>query len=459
MNIAPDSLYRPLRDILKTVVVPVFSIVLFFVWMYALVQLRTPNHVVFPTITVLVVYLYLFSGYVHAGVLLAFASAVAVLALFVPPYGSADVIMLMEAVGVWLLFFNIDRYRVSSQTQRNTLAEKLESIDVRISLQENKVAETRRVCDELNQRIFNFQMLGRMIEVFGLTLREDKVIPLVSEMASKMIRQGVWKVKKGVQNDIFAEYVKTQGLPLIIANIKNDARFIVKKPRFSSLIALPLEVDGHYWGIIKGTAHQATAFSEADLRTLSLLGGITSLVLSNCKLYQMTQDLGIMDGLTGLYLHGYFRERLRGEMNRSRGKGLSLIVAILDVDHFKAFNDAHGHAGGDVILRHIAMLLRRRLRETDFLSRYGGEEFAVIMVQTELPEAGKIIEEVRRSVEEERIFLPLDGFKPVSVRATISAGIAALSPMIATDEDLIRAADTALYRAKTKGRNRVEIYE
>lgn len=459
MNIAPDSQYRPVRDIFRSVVVPSVAAVLFFVWIYALVQSQTPNHIVFPSVTVLVVFLYLFSGYVHAGVMLSFVSAVAVLALFVPPYGGANALMVVEAAGLWLMFFTIDRYRMSSQTQRYALAEKLESMEIRISLQENKVAEMRRACDDLNQRIFNFQMLGRMIEVFGLTLREGKVTPLVSEMAAKMIRRGVWKVKKGVHNDMFAEYVKSQGLPLIIANIKYDSRFIVKNPRYASLIALPLEVDGRYWGILKGTAHQANAFSEADLRTLSLLGGITSLVLSNCKLYQITQDLGIMDGLTGLYLHGYFRERLRGEISRSLGKGLSLIVAILDIDHFKNFNDTHGHAGGDVILRHIAMLLRRRLRETDFLSRYGGEEFAVLMVQTELAEARKIIEDVRRSVEEERIFLPLDGFKPVSIRATISAGIAALSPAFSTDEDLIRAADTALYRAKMNGRNRVETYE
>ncbi|MGA2091054.1 MAG: sensor domain-containing diguanylate cyclase [Endomicrobiales bacterium] len=459
MNPIQDSHHWPARDIISSIVVPVVSFVLFFVWVYELIQGRPSKILIFPSISTVILLLYFFSGQVHAGILLCFVSVVSFLGLFIPPYEPTRLLFIFEAGGLWLLFFCIDHYRTKAQLERDRFAGQLEILETKIAFYENKVLEDRRACDDLNQRIFNFQMLGRMIEVFGVTLKEEKIIPLISELAAKLIRRGNWKVKKGSQNDFFAQYVKNQGIPLIIQNITFDPRFTVKSPRYSSLIALPLEVDGRFWGILKGTAHQSNAFNEADLRILSLLGGIASLVLSNCHLYQKTQDLAITDGLTGLFVQRYFRERLKGEIVRSRNSSMSLSVAIIDVDNFKLFNDAHGHAGGDVILRHIAILLRRRLRETDILSRYGGEEFAVIMVQTDLAEALKIIEELCRSVQDERFFLPTESFKPICVNATVSAGIASLSALNVTDEDIIKSADKALYRAKSNGRNRVEVGE
>ncbi|MEI8218803.1 MAG: diguanylate cyclase, partial [Elusimicrobiota bacterium] len=227
----------------------------------------------------------------------------------------------------------------------------------------------------------------------------------------------------------------------------------------ASLVALPLNVDGHYWGILKGTAEEADVFSENDVRLLSLLGGIASQMLSNSRLYQISLDLAITDELTGLFVQSYFKERLHGEILRSKNSLFSLSAAIIDVDNFKTFNDTYGHAGGDVVLRHIAVLIRERLRETDFVCRYGGEEFAVIMVQTCRDDAIAIIEKVRHAVEIEQFFLTMEGFKPEFVNITVSAGVAVLSDAINGAEDLIGAADAALYRAKANGRNRVEIYE
>jgi diguanylate cyclase (GGDEF)-like protein len=163
--------------------------------------------------------------------------------------------------------------------------------------------------------------------------------------------------------------------------------------------------------------------------------------------------------LTGLYVQSYFKERLGEEILRSRSHRLPLSIAIVDADHFKLFNDTYGHIMGDVVLRQIASLLRSRLRETDLVCRYGGEEFGIIMMQTDRNEAYQVCEKIRALMEEERFFLPVESFHPVQVKVTVSVGIAVFDPQMDNEEVFLNRADTALYQAKSKGRNRVIIGE
>jgi diguanylate cyclase (GGDEF)-like protein len=246
-------------------------------------------------------------------------------------------------------------------------------------------------------------------------------------------------------------------MSLIIKNLANDNRFSVIHPRFLSLIAVPLEVNHRFWGILKGVAATQNHFDESDLRLLSVLGGIASVALNNAKLYERTQELAITDGLTGLYVQSYFRERLGEEMRRSVSHKLPLSVAILDIDYFKRVNDTYGHTAGDTVLTQIGDFLRHRLRETDFVSRYGGEEFGVVMPQTDSAEAFRVIEEIRKSIEAEKFFLPIESFHPVQVKVTLSSGLASLGARKISEEDLLKNADEALYSAKESGRNRTEI--
>ncbi|MCX5778275.1 MAG: sensor domain-containing diguanylate cyclase [Elusimicrobia bacterium] len=459
MSTVPEIKHWPVGDLVRSIVVPIISFILFFVWIYVLVESPLPKILIFPSISIVIVLFYFFSGYVFAGILLCFISIVAVLAQFITPYELSRMLFIVQAVVLWSIFLCIDRYRIFGKNQFDHSAEEIEELESKIAFMENSAMETRHACDDFKQRISNYQLLGRMIEKFGVSLNKEKIIALVVEMAEKIIRRGEWTVIQGVQKDIFARWIKDHGIPLVIANIAYDSRFYVQQSVGASLVALPLNVDGHYWGILKGTAEEADVFSENDVRLLSLLGGIASQMLSNSRLYQISLDLAITDELTGLFVQSYFKERLHGEILRSKNSLFSLSAAIIDVDNFKTFNDTYGHAGGDVVLRHIAVLIRERLRETDFVCRYGGEEFAVIMVQTCRDDAIAIIEKVRHAVEIEQFFLPMEGFKPEFVNITVSAGVAVLSDAINGAEDLIGAADAALYRAKANGRNRVEIYE
>ncbi len=164
------------------------------------------------------------------------------------------------------------------------------------------------------------------------------------------------------------------------------------------------------------------------------------------------EELATTDGLTGLFNHRHFKGLLETEVNRSRRLDFPTSLVMLDVDHFKIYNDTHGHPAGDVVLRGVAELLRSRLRGTDVPCRYGGEEFAVILLDTGKQMAMAVAEEIRSRIEA----TPFDGqeSQPGGV-LSISVGVASFPDDAEDHAALLRAADEALYAAKRSGRNRV----
>ena len=163
------------------------------------------------------------------------------------------------------------------------------------------------------------------------------------------------------------------------------------------------------------------------------------------------RELAIMDSLTGLFNRRHFIELSDREFDRASRYGKDLSLMMMDIDHFKAVNDAYGHAVGDEVLRHLAEIFRSGLRSTDVVGRLGGEEFGVLLPETGLPVAVLLAERVRKTVAD----------KPIQTSAgnlvvTISIGVATTTTEAPKLESLMQFADTALYKAKEKGRNRVE---
>jgi diguanylate cyclase (GGDEF)-like protein len=165
------------------------------------------------------------------------------------------------------------------------------------------------------------------------------------------------------------------------------------------------------------------------------------------------RELATTDGLTGLYNYRFFEDTIRMEVRRAQRQKLPLSMLMIDLDHFKVYNDTHGHQMGDEVLKTLARIMKYRLRSTDFPCRYGGEEFAIILPGTGFEEAMSLAEEIRGLVEAHPFS---GGERQPEGRLTISIGVATY-PQDAEDEiSLVRTADMALYRAKQKGRNRVE---
>jgi len=160
----------------------------------------------------------------------------------------------------------------------------------------------------------------------------------------------------------------------------------------------------------------------------------------------------ITDPLTRLYNYGFFRERLEIELERAGHTGDLVSLAMFDIDHFKNYNDLHGHQEGNVVLQSVAGILRDTGRRGDIVARYGGEEFVALLYGASREEAERFAESARRGIE--RFNFPMGETQPLG-RVTLSAGVATFPSDAAGDEALIRAADARLYRAKEGGRNRV----
>ena len=164
------------------------------------------------------------------------------------------------------------------------------------------------------------------------------------------------------------------------------------------------------------------------------------------------ERLSISDGLTGLFNHRHIHGLLDEEYERANRSGDSLTLAMFDLDHFKSVNDNYGHQSGDRVLQQFADILRNTARDIDRIGRYGGEEFMVILPETELREGAVFVERVRREVARHEFLIG----REEPLRMTVSAGVSTYPhEMVGSPETLVRLADEALYAAKAAGRNRV----
>ena len=180
---------------------------------------------------------------------------------------------------------------------------------------------------------------------------------------------------------------------------------------------------------------------------------LISAVRTRAERYRKLRSFMVRDSLTGLYNHTSTKELLQREFARVARSNGELSYAMVDIDFFKQVNDNYGHPVGDEVIKILARLLKQRLRRTDIVGRYGGEEFAVIMPDTKPVVAARVIDEIRQSFTQ----IELAG-KASDLRLSFSAGIAGF-PMISESKKLNEAADNALYQAKNSGRNRVILYD
>ena len=166
------------------------------------------------------------------------------------------------------------------------------------------------------------------------------------------------------------------------------------------------------------------------------------------------KQLSITDDLTETHNYRYFMESLDLELRRAKRYEYPISLMMLDIDHFKIYNDTYGHMTGDRVLKRVANVIKETVRHTDILARYGGEEFVGILIKTNLDEAYQVAERVRKAVEDSTI--EHEETQPQG-RLTVSVGISTLNSKISSLKALIKTADEALYEAKRTGRNRVAI--
>lgn len=228
--------------------------------------------------------------------------------------------------------------------------------------------------------------------------------------------------------------------------------------RPASVALLPLVRYGRLIGSLNIGSFEPERFVRG-VRTdfVEHFAAVVAIAIENSINLERLKRQGLTDTLTAINNRRFFDQRLREEMEMAGRSGAPLSCLLLDVDHFKRVNDTYGHQGGDVVLREVAAQIRAQLRGSDVLSRYGGEEFAALLIKTAPEEAVEVAERVRRAVEEHIFEVP--EFPPF--RVTISIGVATYRAEPQTlkrkvhGDVLIGHADRALYDAKANGRNQV----
>jgi diguanylate cyclase (GGDEF)-like protein len=220
-----------------------------------------------------------------------------------------------------------------------------------------------------------------------------------------------------------------------------------------SVIFIPMFHEDETVGVLTVLSSERDAFTSHLFELLKVLAAQASLSISNALLHEEIRMLALTDGLTGLYNHRHFQERLSEEFKKAERFSEPLSLILTDIDHFKKVNDTYGHPAGDMVLKGFSGIIRETVREIDIPARYGGEEFAIMALKADADEARKIAERIRKRVEAHRF--EADG---VSIGVTVSLGIASYPRDASSREELIERADQALYKAKESGRNRTVLY-
>lgn len=227
----------------------------------------------------------------------------------------------------------------------------------------------------------------------------------------------------------------------------------------ASVALIPLRRHGRLIGSLNlGSREEGRFIAGSATDFLERLGAVVAVALENAFNHERLKHVGLTDALTGVHNRRYFDRRLLEEVERAQRSDEPLSCLFLDIDHFKRINDNYGHQVGDRVLQEVAGRIKAQLRLSDTLGRYGGEEFAALLVHTDTGQAWEIAERIRRSIAEEPFLL--GGAHHLEV--TLSAGLATLRPLDAerlgdsAGEQLVGRADAAVYRAKEGGRNRVE---
>jgi len=288
-----------------------------------------------------------------------------------------------------------------------------------------------------------------------LLLNEEKVTVLAEEGFTKNFQQ----VELTVDSPAIKFIMETKQ-SIFSGNLPDDpiaGKCVPAGCKMRSIICVPIMVKGKVKGIIHLDSRKRNAFDRKDLEFAGLISSEVSLILERAFLYEEVRSLSIRDHLTGCYNRRKMDEDLQREVLRSQRYGNKFSLLLIDVDWFKKYNDFHGHQKGDQLLQRLCYLFLKNTRNIDGVYRYGGEEFLVLLMETDTKSALKTAERIKNTVQREKF----EGEEKSQPRGkiTISIGVATLPSHGNTMEEIINSADAALYKAKKSGRNRVVVFQ
>jgi len=319
----------------------------------------------------------------------------------------------------------------------------------------NRIAQTCDNCEDVIKEILG--LLNRVINyhLAAVLIEQDEAMNMMvyvnQAVDENFIVESIAKVKEaGITKGGFT--IRKDNLKVRTVSTSSRKRYKGEYPdRVKSFLTIPMRAHKAVIGILYLASANENAFSPETIEILNMITNESAIVINNAMFYDEFKLLAITDGLTRCYNHRHFQEVLESEFQRAKRYKLTFSLLIGDIDNFKMINDTYGHQIGDVVLKGIASLLKRGVRDIDVVARYGGEEFAIIMPETDANGAYETAERIRRSIAD-YIFSGL----PSNTKVTISIGVGTYPDVKVTSKfDFVEKVDKALYRAKEEGKNRV----
>jgi len=339
--------------------------------------------------------------------------------------------------------------------------------------QEEALDVQQKINKQLDSRIKEISLISDFGRVLGSTLHLKETLNIIADSTKNMLNyqscvvfliEGEGENKKFVSKQITSPYkqyfeemkidykegllgwVYTNKKVLLLEDVKDSVLGNLINEEQSVIIS-PLIVENQTMGVIYFGASAPYSFNGDMLGFVVSISYQAAMAIKNAQFYERIAALAITDGITGLYTHRYFQERLEESVKWAARYNKPISLIFLDLDHFKQFNDTLGHPQGDNVLKEVAEILRSYTRETDLVCRYGGDEFAIVLMDIDKEKAAEIAERIRNGF--------LNTLNKYSVQITGSIGVAAFPQDAKTKVELILKADTATYKSKHEGKNRV----
>ena len=342
--------------------------------------------------------------------------------------------------------------------------------------------EGQKLLEELKKTVDALQIFSEIGKTLTSTLDIKEVLRIVLQKISELLHPTSWSFLLLDEKEIVLRYeilinepsidrneplrlgqgiagwVAQDGKPILWPEI-GESRYLPPFPikpakDVKSILCVPLRSKGKTLGVIelRRKGNDAESFIEDDLATLSVIADYSAIAIENALNFQRIQELTITDDLTSLFNVRHMHTLLDSEILRAARYRKQFSMVFLDLDHFKRVNDTYGHMHGSQLIRETALVIQDHIRNVDCAARYGGDEFVVLLPETDKKGAVQIAERLRVAIEQNAFLQE----KKLQVHFTASFGVATFPDDAQTKDDLMRMADEAMYKVKNSTRNRVE---